>query len=236
MDWLWIGFGIGLVGSFHCAGMCGPIALALPTARASTSQQLAANVLYQLGRITTYASIGLLFGFFGRGFSLAGIQQPVSIFIGLTMVATVLVPRLFNLHKSPKFMQNLVLWIKKKLGHSLQKRGLTTLYITGLLNGLLPCGLVYMALLGALGIGTPMQSSAFMAAFGFGTFPMMFAIAFSGNLLSIKWRRALNKTVPYAVVILGTLLVLRGLGLGVHLVSPPNNALQIENQQECVKP
>ena len=233
MEWLWAGFGMGLLGSFHCAGMCGPIALALPFNATNRLSHLTGNVIYQFGRITTYAFIGLLFGFLGRGFSLAGIQQPLSIGLGIFMILIVVLPKLFNTHKSPRILQIAIQGVKKGLGNFLKKRGYFALYTTGILNGLLPCGLVYMALLGAIGIGDPLMSSTFMAFFGLGTFPMMFTIALAGNFLSIKWRTLFNKAVPYFVIVLGIVFILRGLGIGIKYLSPPDQALQINQTEEC---
>jgi sulfite exporter TauE/SafE len=231
--WGWAAFGLGLLGSLHCAGMCGPIALALPFNQETGYKQLFGNVLYQGGRIVTYSFIGLLFGLIGRGFSLAGIQQPLSIAIGVAMIITVLLPRLIPLHRSPAFLQRPIISLKKQLGTFMRKRGIAAFFITGILNGFLPCGLVYMALLGALGIGNPAQSAGFMAMFGLGTFPMMFAIALSGNFISVQWRSIFNKVVPYFVVLLGVVFILRGLGLGIKYISPPDAALQVEQAAEC---
>ena len=109
MEWVWAGFGMGLLGSFHCAGMCGPIALSLPFSTNNQYSHLTGNVLYQLGRVTTYGIIGFIFGFIGRGFSLAGIQQPLSIGIGILMILLVLLPKLFNTHQSPSILKNVIL-------------------------------------------------------------------------------------------------------------------------------
>lgn len=231
--WGWAAFGLGLVGSLHCAGMCGPIALSLPFNQETGFRQLLGNVTYQIGRIVTYSFIGVLFGIIGRGFSLAGIQQPLSIAIGALMIAVVLLPKLIPLHRSPAFLQRAIINLKKNLGSFMRKRGVTAFFITGILNGFLPCGLVYMALLGALGIGNPAESALFMAMFGAGTFPMMFAIALSGNFISVQWRSVFNKAVPYLVVVLGLVFILRGMGLGIKYVSPPNKALQVEQAAEC---
>ena len=233
MNWIWAAFGLGFVGSLHCAGMCGPLALALPFSQEKGFLQLVGNTVYQLGRITTYAVIGLLFGFIGRGFSLAGIQQPLSITLGVAMILIILLPKVFPLHRTPPVLQKAVINLKKQLGSFLKKRGIGAFYTPGLLNDLLLCGLVYMALLGALGIGSPLESAAFMAAFGFGTFPMMFGIALTGSFISLKWRNIFNKAVPYAVVVLGIIFILRGMGLGIKFISPPDKALEIEQTESC---
>jgi len=233
MEWLWAGFGMGLLGSFHCAGMCGPIALSLPFSQTNGHSHLIGNVLYQLGRITTYGFIGFLFGLIGRGFSLAGIQQPLSIALGMLMILVVLLPKIFNTHKTPSFLRKAIQGVKNGLGFYIKKRGYFSLYITGILNGFLPCGLVYMALLGAVGIGHPLLSSAFMLFFGLGTFPMMFGIALTGKFISTTWRNFFTKVVPYFVILLGLVFILRGLGIGIKYLSPPDAALQINQTEEC---
>lgn len=233
MSWLLAGFGMGMLGSLHCAGMCGPIALALPVVQGNRWEQFFSNISYQIGRILTYGFIGLIFGIVGRGFSLAGIQQPLSIALGLLMISVVVFPRLVKINQTPVLLQKGISALKQNLGGFLRKKGLLARFITGLLNGFLPCGLVYMALLGALGIGNPWYSSAFMMFFGLGTFPMMFAIALSGQMFSLQWRKIFNKVAPYAVVVLGLIFVLRGMGLGIKFISPPNQALQIEAAEEC---
>lgn len=233
MNWILVAFGLGFVGSLHCAGMCGPLVLALPFSNQKGMMQVVGNTVYQLGRIATYAFIGLLFGFIGRGFSLAGIQQPLSIALGVAMILIILLPKLIPLHRSPFFLQKLVIGLKKQLGMFLNRTGMGAFFITGLLNGLLPCGLVYMALLSALAIGSPLQSAGFMAAFGFGTFPMLFGIALTGSFISLKWRNLFNKAAPYVVVLLGLVFILRGLGLGIPFISPPDKALQVEQTENC---
>ncbi len=233
MTWLWAAFGLGLLGSLHCVGMCGPITLALPFNKGNLGLHVTGNVFYQLGRVVTYGIIGLLFGTIGRGFSLAGIQQPVSIVLGALMIAAIVLPKVINLHRTPGFLQKAIVGLKKQMGSFLQRRGLGALFVTGLLNGFLPCGLVYMALLGALGIGSPLESAGFMIFFGLGTFPMMFAIAFTGNFISVKWRSLFNKAVPYVVVMLGLVFILRGMGLGIKFLSPPDKALQVEQTEQC---
>lgn len=233
MSYLLAAFGLGFVGSLHCAGMCGPLALALPFSEKSGLEQLVYNTTYQLGRITTYSTIGLLFGFIGRGFSLAGIQQPLSIAIGVAMILIMLLPKIIPIHRTPPLLQKAVINLKKQLGFFLKKRGLGAFYVTGILNGLLPCGLVYMALLGAIGIGSPLESAAFLAVFGLGTFPMMFSIAIAGSFISTKWRSIFNKSIPYLVVLFGLIFILRGMGLGISYISPPNDALQVEQTKPC---
>ena len=78
---LWTALVLGLAGSFHCIGMCGPIAFVIPVDRSSKSRMIFQIFLYNLGRIITYSLIGVLFGLIGKGLYLAGFQQRLSILI-----------------------------------------------------------------------------------------------------------------------------------------------------------
>ena len=87
---LWTAFSIGLLGSLHCIGMCGPIAFALPLNRQNNFQASLGGLTYNLGRLLTYFLLGSLFGVLGFGFALAGAQQWISIVVGVFMISTVI--------------------------------------------------------------------------------------------------------------------------------------------------
>lgn len=230
---VWAGFVMGVVGSLHCVGMCGPIAFALPYDRSKWFPAFLSNYTYQIGRIITYALLGLIIGFIGRGFSLSGIQQPLSIAIGAIMIGVVIFPHLPFLKKWSSHITLKVGKIKSLLGLYMQKRSYRALLITGLVNGLLPCGLVYMALLGSLGMSSVLNSSLFMVLFGLGTFPLMFLVGYLGNVLTATFRMRFQKVVPVLVFCIGVLFVLRGMGLGIKYVSPAAGALTIEQTEDC---
>ncbi len=86
---------LGLLGSFHCLGMCGPIAFVLPLDRDRTIVSITQTFLYHLGRLISYASIGLLFGLFGKGLYLTGLHQNLSIVVGVLMILAVVLPTSF---------------------------------------------------------------------------------------------------------------------------------------------
>lgn len=233
MNIWWAGFGIGLLGSLHCVGMCGPIALALPFDRSRTTRLFAGNTFYNLGRVVTYTLLGAAAGLIGRGFSLAGLQQPLSIAIGVLLIMGILLPWL-GVHIS--FLAPInrgVGKVKAWLGMFLRRKGIFALFTTGLLNGLLPCGLVYVGLFGAMGTGSSLEGALFMAAFGMGTFSMMFAIGWAGNLISPTIRIKLQKAIPVFVVLLGVIFILRGFGLNIKYLSPSEGALTIEQTESC---
>ncbi|QCR22204.1 sulfite exporter TauE/SafE family protein [Pontibacter sp. SGAir0037] len=218
---IWAGFLFGLVGSFHCVGMCGPIAMALPFGGSSGWRYYAGRLLYNGGRIVTYSSLGALAGVFGQSLQLAGLQQTVSIVSGIIILLLLVLPAALKGKASSVLRTDRAMnWLRKKLGYFFRKQNLGALFMVGLLNGLLPCGFVYIALAGAIsapGIGGAML---YMLLFGFGTFPLMFLVSLSGKLISLKLRHTFNKLVPYVGICLAMLFIVRGMGLGIPYLSP----------------
>ena len=220
----WAGFLFGLLGSFHCVGMCGAIALALPggtDAATSPLRYAGGRLLYNLGRGTTYATLGAGAGLVGQGLRLAGVQQGLSIASGVLILLLVAVPERYSRRLAGLLGLNRPLaWVKNTLGRLFQRPTLPALYATGVLNGLLPCGLVYLALAGALSAPGVAGAAAYMACFGLGTLPLMFGLSLSGWLVPLQWRTRMRQAVPYAASVLAVLFIVRGLGLGVPYLSP----------------
>ena len=186
-------FLLGVLGSAHCVGMCGPIALAVPSARSSWSGRLADAVLLNSGRVFTYALLGALFGSFGRGLHLAGLQRTVSITLGVLMLLALLVPALFRKDLVTGTAVASIGALRTFLGRNLRRTSPEGLFLTGLLNGLLPCGMVYFAIAGALVQNGPLNGSLFMMLFGLGTWPALLAVRLGGELL--RTGRALGRFV-----------------------------------------
>jgi sulfite exporter TauE/SafE len=214
---LWTALILGLAGSLHCAGMCGPLALAIPTASTTRTGVVAGRLAYNLGRMLTYCLLGVVFGLLGRTLLLAGIQRWVSILLGLAL--------LFGLVSSRKLARwhpviALVGQLKSHMSVLLRTRSLVALFLLGLLNGLLPCGLVYVACAGATATGSLSSGVVYMAAFGLGTVPMMLGIGLTGRLIPTALRHQLRKAIPVSVILLASMLILRGLSLGIPYVSP----------------
>lgn len=220
---LWAGFLFGLLGSFHCVGMCGAIALALPGAGGTGAswRYVGGRLLYNLGRTTTYASLGAGAGLLGQGLRLAGVQQSLSVASGVLILLLVAVPERHTarLAGALGFSRPLA-WVKNTLARLFQQSSLSALYTTGLLNGLLPCGLVYLALAGALSAPGVAGAAAYMACFGLGTLPLMLGLSLSGQLVPLLWRTRMRQAVPYAASVLALLFIVRGLGLGIPYLSP----------------
>lgn len=226
-----IALSLGLASSLHCVGMCGPIAFSLGLNPENKFDFTARNLTYQLGRVTTYSVLGTLLGIIGYGASFAGLQNPLSIFAGLMMILMAVLPKNLgadNLGMKP--FSRLMYKIKTGLGNFLRKKNYSSLYITGLLNGLLPCGAVYAALTGSVAMGSIAGGALFMFFFGLGTIPLMFASVLAGNVVSLQTRQKILKILPYLMIVLGILFILRGLNLDIFLISPSQGSLQINGE------
>ncbi|OJW13340.1 sulfite exporter TauE/SafE family protein [Mucilaginibacter sp. 44-25] len=207
---------IGLSGSVHCVGMCGPLVFGIPSAGKSWRVFVADKLLYNLGRVITYTFLGFLLGQLGLLAWLAGMQQALSITSGIIVIIAGVV-RLLKL-KGAKYLPDVSLpfyrliniAIKRHAGHLL----------LGMLNGLLPCGFVYIALFGALNTTEPLHAALFMLFFGLGTIPLMLTAALSAKALGPAVRRRLNYTMPFLIILLGAWFMLRGAGLNIPYLSP----------------
>lgn len=214
---LGIAFALGLVGSLHCAAMCGPLLLALPVPPGGAGRFLAGRLVYQLGRLVTYCLLGVVAGLVGRTIFLAGLQRWLSIALGVAILLGFLVSKPAAV-SAP--VVRLVAGLKRAMSAQLRQRDFRSLALLGLLNGLLPCGLVYVALAGAVARGGLLAGMAYMALFGLGTAPTMLAIGLSGKMFPPAFRLKLRGTIPMGVCLLASLLILRGLALGIPYVSP----------------
>jgi sulfite exporter TauE/SafE len=216
-----IAFVTGAVGSLHCIGMCGPIAMALPMSARSSGSRLAGGIIYNLGRIVTYSWLGLILGVAGDFLITPQIQSTVSIVFGTAILLYLLLPsRLKKTISKSSPAQGFFLGLRKQLSKLLSSGSNHSLFGIGLLNGLLPCGMIYLALTSSFLTGSALNGSLFMAAFGFGTFPAMLAVVFFGSFLNQQVRLNLRKAVPVFLACMATLLVLRGLNLGIPYISP----------------
>lgn len=222
---------LGLMGSFHCAGMCGPIAIALPLFGNSTLQKVFGSLLYNIGRIITYGIMGAIFGMMGKGLELLGFQRVISIIMGAVMIFAVIFPSVIDSNKIGKGIAPLVEKLKSKLGKLFAVKSFGSLFLIGLLNGLLPCGLVYMALAGSIGTGNATLGALYMLLFGFGTMPMLLAFNLSGGFVSASLRQKVNKLIPSLVVIVGILFILRGLSLGIPYISPSESKIRMKYEK-----
>ena len=212
---------LGLLGSFHCVGMCGPIAFMLPVDRSNSVKKISQIAIYHFGRLLSYGIIGLIFGIVGKGLYIFGLQQQLSIIIGALMILIVLIPyQTFNKYNFSKPIYKLISKVKSSLGKELKKKTPDTFLTIGFLNGFLPCGLVYMAVFAAIASGNALQGSLYMLVFGLGTIPLMTTAIYFSQFLKGNIRQRIQKAIPVFVILIGALFILRGLGLGIPYLSP----------------
>ena len=227
-------FILGIAGSIHCAGMCGPIAFMLPLGQSKGFVKAFRVFLYHFGRLLSYSILGLFFGIIGKSLHLFGLQQTLSIIIGVLMVLWIFFPiqriKYFSFTK-PLYM--IISKVKTALGKELTKKTPDTFLTIGFLNGFLPCGLVYMAVFGAIAIGQIWQGGLYMTFFGIGTIPLMTVMVYVSNFLSGSVRQQLQKAIPVVVVIIGLLFIIRGMGLGIPYLSPKPVTETVSAGFEC---
>lgn len=215
------GFILGATGSLHCIGMCGPLSLALPVHHLAKTKRFFALLTYQMGRIATYSLIGFVLGWTGHRIYIAGYQQWFSIIMGILILA---MAAFYFLNKTLirfSFLDKFYFRIQKLIAHFLvSAKNPLGFFFAGMANGLLPCGMVYIAMASALSFPSVTESTAFMALFGAGTLPAMMMVAYAGQVMRPELRFSFRKAIPYFITVMGILLVLRGLNLGIPFISP----------------
>lgn len=223
-------FVMGLAGSLHCIGMCGPLALSLPVSHKSELSRMTGGLIYNSGRIFSYTSMGLIFGSVGNLFIATKWQSSLSVTLGIFILVYLLIPKRYFLRRGPgghfssaNSLNKPFILLRQQLGKLFQSKKLSSLFFIGVLNGFLPCGLVYLALTSSVISATPVNGGMFMLFFGLGTFPMMFTTVFMGNYLNQSLRQKIHSAVPALLFFMAVLLILRGMNLGIPFISPEIN-------------
>jgi sulfite exporter TauE/SafE len=220
---LYSAFIFGLISSFHCIGMCGPIAMMLPVDRSNEAKKITQIITYHIGKLTAYGTLGLIFGLLGRSFYLAGMQQQLSIIVGILMILVAVIPeKVFAKYNFSKPVYRVITKVKSSLGQQFKNKSYKSLFTIGLLNGFLPCGMVYVALFGAIAMQNVSLGIGYMILFGIGTIPMMVAVVYASGLISFSFRGTIQKAIPLVAVIIGMLFIIRGLGLDIPIITATN--------------
>ena len=208
---------LGLASSLHCVGMCGPIIMNVPFLHFERSKYLAMGT-YHCSRILVYSLLGVFSGSIGAAISLAGFQQWMSIVAGAFLLLLFFIPKIKTLLE--KKLNSPVNKIYSSVGKYLFKPTFSSLALMGLVNGILPCGMVYVALVASTAAGSVGGSMMYMAFFGLGTLPLLLTCSIGISLLGNAFRNKFRTIAPYGTLIIGILFVLRGLNLGIPYVSP----------------
>lgn len=218
---LWTAFIFGLLGSLHCIGMCGPIAIALPGGQSSRLKFSLSRLLYNLGRVVTYGILGAFCGWIGQTIKIAGYQATLSVISGVLILLMIFLPSKFaGRFIKFNFYSLIIANIKSYWGKLFKNSSYTSLLFIGFLNGFLPCGLVYIALAASASTGTTVGGLLYMSMFGLGTIPIMFAVSFLGLFVNLSLKRFINRLIPVGGIVIAVLIILRGLSLGIPYISP----------------
>lgn len=226
-------FVIGLAGSMHCIGMCGPLALSLPIKHSSSLSRIAGGLVYNSGRILSYGLLGILFGALGNLIVAAKWQKGLSIALGIVILLYLFIPKKYFHFSSVNYFGKPFTWLRKQLGKLFHSAKLSSVFFIGILNGFLPCGLVYLALTSSAITANPGSGGLFMLSFGAGTFPMMFATVLMGNYLNQSLRQKISKAVPALLFFMAILLILRGMNLGIPFISPEIGGQHVHDAVGC---
>jgi uncharacterized protein len=228
-------FVIGFLGSFHCIGMCGPIAIALPVPNSSNISFFIGRILYNLGRVVTYSFMGAIFGLIGERLFIAGFQQAVSIGLGIIIIISVLLPsRYKNKIIQLPVIQKISQPLKKNISALFSKGTISSLFLIGILNGFLPCGFVYIGLAGSIASGNAISGAAVMILFGLGTVPAMLVASVFGKFINLGIRNKIKKAVPVFAILLAAVFIIRGMNLGIPYLSPKlTSSIQSVDNLDC---
>ncbi len=219
--WIIGGLSLGIVSSLHCIGMCGPLAMALPIHHLSMAKRVWALSCFHFGRLFTYATLGLLAGVAGKGLYISGWQQILTLTLGIIILAGFIAFYVLKTSIQPQWMSKAFQYLQQVMLKLLRSEKSSISYmLLGMANGLLPCGMVYVALAAAATLGHIDQSSLFMVLFGLGTLPTLLLFTLAGQFISFKFRLQLRKAIPFFIAFTGVLLILRGLDLNIPYLSP----------------
>jgi sulfite exporter TauE/SafE len=214
--------------------MCGPIAMMLPINQNNSFKKWIQIATYQLGRVVAYASLGLLFGVLGSGFFFAGFQQQLSILVGVLMILIAIIPeKKLAQYNFSKPIYKLISTVKTQLGLQFKNKSYKSLFLIGLFNGYLPCGMVYVALFGAMAMNHVFLGSLYMILFGLGTIPLMAVVVNFFKSTSFTFYAKFQKAIPVLMIFMGILFIVRGFGLNIPYFSPSSMNLHIQSKVNC---
>ena len=214
---LFFAFITGLVGSLHCLVMCGPLAFALPLGKLPKTEAHLYRLLYNLGRITTYGVLGATVGLLGHTIKISGFSQGLSIALGILILASLIFKKL----------NSSLFWFQGKIKQAFKKylhqKNWYSFVILGVLNGMLPCGLLYTSLAAVTASSNAFFAAIYMIFFGLGTLPIIQSVGilskFAKKIAYINSQRVLLTLT----VFIGIILIIRGLNLGIPYLSPMLN-------------
>jgi len=221
---------IGFTGSLHCVGMCGPLAMIVPL----RGHKWAAIITYHLSRISVYALLGFAFGSLGAQLVILESGQRFTLILGSALLLFFVVPAIFPRWGFSSKVSGLAIGFYGKLSKpAMQSKSFLSVAVLGAINGLLPCGLVYVALAGAVSSGSGLSGALFMLAIGLGTFPATITIMSLRNYINPYIQRFSRFAVPVVAGALAVMLIARGLNLDIPFLSPKVEKVSTSGGEVC---
>jgi len=223
-------FLIGLAGSLHCVGMCGPLAMVVPL----RNNRWVSILVYNLSRVSMYAALGYVFGSLGAQLKFLESGQRISLVLGIAVLLFIVLPALFPNWRLMGRWNSAATKLYGKLARPvMQYKGWASPVLLGAVNGLLPCGLIYVSLAGAVASGSGWNGAALMAAIGLGTWPAMISMMAMRRYFKSWMQRGSRYMLPVVAGILGLTLVVRGLNLDIPYFSPKVEKVTTADGEEC---
>jgi sulfite exporter TauE/SafE len=213
--------------------MCGPLVVGMPAGTGGPIRFIAGRLLYNLGRVLTYVGFGALLGFVGGAIPLPSVQRVISVMAGMAIIVITLLPIVTGTAFRFPLLDRVGGLVTRGIGRMMARTSFPAMFALGFLNGLLPCGFVYLAIAGALASGGPGDGMIFMGAFGTGTVPAMFGMSLFPRFVSPEFRRRTLRVLPAFTLLVGILLILRGLNLGIPYVSPKLGSPAAQTTTDC---
>lgn len=217
-SWI-LGLTIGFLGSWHCLGMCGPLAMALPYRDSGMWARGIKSLLYSSGRTISYVALGLVFGLISEHFLIVEWQRTLSIVLGVIVLFFLFFPYFY--HKFTLSVDNtfFVARVKRGVVQQFKRRGLLSFLVAGMLNGWIPCAMVYMAAVIALGSNSTLDAVYIMLGFGMGTWPAMIFLSLLRSLVRVPQFSFKVLSAPLMVVF-GVLMIWRGIVAEMPNIEP----------------
>ena len=229
----WSALILGIVANLHCFAMCGPIAMSVPINRKSEFTILTSSFFYQTGRILMYSILGFAVGFIGFGIHLVGILQGLSIIAGIGIILYAWRYQLLGEGADKLFKTTLPYNLNSRMmGKIAKNKSPFKPLLLGMLNGILPCGMVYTALITSLLTGNAVSGSISMLFFGLGTYPTMIVLMYLTQKTATRFRSKINRYLPIILTLVGMLIVLRGMNLNIPYLSPQATFSEEKNNIE----
>lgn len=208
---------LGLGGSLHCVGMCGPLIISIPFEQNTGIKKITAIIVYFFSKAAIYAVMGAFFALIGWSFKIITLQQWLSVVAGIFIILFAVYPLYFQKKLASI---NFFAALKTSFKKNMLQNTLWSYMQLGALNALLPCGLIYTALLAAAATSSVLKGTLFMFIFGITSAIPLMVLAIAKTGINMSLRQKLRPVTMYLSIIIGLLLIIRGLGLGIPYLSP----------------